>query len=172
MFCERCKKEEATIHLTEIIKEERSEVNLCESCAKEIGLNSKLSKFSISLPDMLSFMKMDELPEREVNDDSLVCQTCGMTFSSYARQGKLGCSDCYNYLEDAIVKIIKGYHSDKKHIGKIPKTVYETDAENKISADVSAVDELQERLRNAVSEERYEEAAILRDKINSAAKRD
>jgi hypothetical protein len=43
---------EATVHLTEIIKNVKSEVHLCEACARGIGLNSKLSNFSLTVPDM------------------------------------------------------------------------------------------------------------------------
>ena len=171
MLCERCKKEEATIHLTEIIKDIRSEVNLCESCAREVGLNSKLSKFSLSLPDMFSFLEANELTEHEITSEQSTCKICGTSFSKYARYGKLGCSDCYKYLEDSMSKIIKGYHGDKKHAGKMPVKVPAGNAEIVPNPEIVAFD-LSERLQKAVAEERYEEAALLRDEIKFALKQE
>jgi protein arginine kinase activator len=175
MLCERCKKEEATIHLTEIIQDTRSDVNLCEACAREIGLNSKLSKFSLSLPDIFSFIEMDEFANQKI-EASPVCGVCGTTFETYARHGKLGCPDCYTYLSSVMGGIIKGYHGDKKHIGKAPRAaalpeLAEASAPHPERSQRSAcdVDELHEKLQDAVACERYEEAALLRDKIRCAA---
>jgi protein arginine kinase activator len=171
MLCERCRKEEAAIHLTEIVQEMRSEVHLCEACAKEIGLNSKLSSFSLSFPDMLSFIEMDEA---EPSDDLPVCLVCGTDFVRYAKHGKLGCPACYRYLEGPISGVIRGYHGDKKHSGKIPSNM--AAGEDAVAVEAAAeildmsVDELKRNLRSALRDERYEDAAILRDKINLASK--
>ena len=45
MKCEFCKKENATIHLTQLVNGEMKKLNLCQSCAKEYGidLNSPIS---------------------------------------------------------------------------------------------------------------------------------
>src|SRR5512136_920682 len=99
MLCERCKNIEATIHLTEIIKDLKSELHLCENCAREIGLNSKLSNFSLSIPEMLSFLDVDEVDEY-VNGS--ICRTCGLSFVDYSRESKLGCPDCYRYLGESL----------------------------------------------------------------------
>jgi hypothetical protein len=92
MYCERCKKNEATIHLSEIMKDIKSEVHLCEHCAREVGLNTKISNFTLTLPEMLTFMNVDE-----VNDfqGKKRCSTCGCDFIEYKTNGKLGCPDCY-----------------------------------------------------------------------------
>jgi protein arginine kinase activator len=172
MLCERCRKAEAAIHLTEIMQEMRSEVHLCEACAKEIGLNSKLSSFSLSLPDMLSFIEMDDAG---TSDDLPVCLVCGTDFVKYAKHGKLGCPACYRYLEGPISGVIRGYHGDKKHSGKIPSNMPAEEEAAVIEAaseisDMMNVDELKKNLRSALRDERYEDAAILRDKINLAEK--
>ena len=117
MQCERCKNTEATIHLTEIIKDVKSEVHLCENCARGIGLNSKLSNFSLTIPEMLSFLDINEV---EDYDDGSICKSCGLTFMNYSREGKLGCPDCYRYLSDSLKSVIFGYHGATKYLGKHP----------------------------------------------------
>jgi protein arginine kinase activator len=167
MFCERCKNIEATIHLTEIIKDVKSEVHLCENCAREIGLNSKLSNFSLSIPEMLSFLDVNEVDGYATGS---VCKSCGVSFMDYSRENKLGCPDCYQYLGESLASIIAGYHGATRHTGKHPNNPTGIAAETftKAARVVNmrkSVEELKGMLSRAVFEERYEEAAALRDKI-------
>jgi protein arginine kinase activator len=168
MLCERCKNIEATIHLTEIIKDVKSEVHLCESCAREIGLNSKLSNFSLSIPEMLSFLDVSEVDEVTVGS---VCKSCGMSFMDYSKENKLGCPDCYVHLEDSLKSVIAGYHGAVRHVGKQPSGLTDiaagtyTRSARTLPAKQS-LDELKKQLNRAVFEERYEEAAVLRDRIS------
>jgi protein arginine kinase activator len=167
MFCERCKNIEATIHLTEIIKDVKSELHLCENCAREIGLNSKLSNFSLSIPEMLSFLDIDEVDEF-VNGS--VCKSCGMSFVDYSRESKLGCPDCYRYLGESLKSVIAGYHGAEKHTGKHPNNpvgITSVTYEKPLVAanPKKSMEELKNLLNRAVVDERYEEAAQLRDKI-------
>ncbi|OHD70188.1 MAG: hypothetical protein A2W19_05215 [Spirochaetes bacterium RBG_16_49_21] len=169
MQCERCKNIEATIHLTEIIKDVKSEVHLCESCARDIGLNSKLSNFSLSIPEMLSFLDIDEVDDYE---SGTVCKSCGFTFADYTREGKLGCPDCYRYLGDQLKSVILGFHGATKHVGKYPNTM--TVKNPGLSAKAvqavnvkKTIEELKIELEKAIIGERYEEAAVLRDTIRA-----
>jgi protein arginine kinase activator len=168
MLCEKCKKRDATVHLTEVIKNVKSEIHLCEYCAKEFGLNSKLSNFSLSVPDMLTFLDIEEVGDLE---DTNVCATCGLTYMGYKKSGKLGCPDCYQYLKSALDSVIYSYHGESKHIGKVPLNYVDVESPRSIllegttdargsSADIT---ELKRRLESAVKEERYEDAARLRD---------
>ncbi|HOT44509.1 MAG TPA: UvrB/UvrC motif-containing protein [Spirochaetota bacterium] len=167
MFCERCKNIEATIHLTEIIKDVKSELHLCENCAREIGLNSKLSNFSLSIPEMLSFLDIDEVDEYAGGS---ACKSCGLTFADYSRESKLGCPDCYRYLGESLKSVIAGYHGASRHAGKHPNNhsginsiTYEKPAVQ--VSPKKSMEELKTMLNRAVNDERYEEAALLRDKI-------
>jgi protein arginine kinase activator len=167
MQCERCKNAEATIHLTEIIKDVKSEVHLCEGCARDIGLNSKLSRFSLSIPEMLSFLDVDEIDD---DANGAVCKSCGFTFMDYTREGKLGCPDCYRYLGDQLKTVILGFHGATKHVGKYPNNYMTFGEEGHIRSSrlnnvQKTIEELNVDLEKAVIEERYEEAAVIRDKI-------
>jgi len=169
MFCERCKNMEATIHLSEVIQNMKSEVHLCESCAREVGLNTKISNFTLSLPEMLTFLNVDEVADYK---DGRHCQTCGSDFLEYKRDGKLGCPECYNNLAEFLVPVLAGFHGEKRHIGKFPVYNPESDFAGEIfksekdeTGITSDAAQLKSQLESAVDEERYEEAAVLRDKI-------
>ncbi len=166
MFCEKCKKNEATIHLSEVIKDMKSEVHLCEGCAREVGLNTKISNFSLSLPEMLTFLNVDEVADYK---NEKICSLCGSDFFYYKRDGRLGCPECYNNLAEFIEPVLTGYHGDNRHIGKFPVHNGEADStkkshmmNNHFSDNIT---DYKAQLDIAVNEERYEEAAILRDKI-------
>jgi len=173
MFCDRCKKNQSTIHLTEIIKDDRSEAHLCETCAKDIGLNTKLSNFSLSVTDMLSFLDVNEINTTDINigDSNRICKTCGYTFIDFKKTGRVGCQDCYSYLSDLLAPVIASYHGEKNHIGKMPVSGSLQDEPEKelIFDDLVEKDhpaqkgDLKDRLDLAVLEERYEDAAFLRD---------
>lgn len=177
MLCEHCNKKEAVIHLSEIIQDVRSDVHLCEDCAKKIGINSKESDFSFSLQNMLSFIELDDSVSAE-EEHGAVCRVCGTDFAKYAKLGKVGCPDCYVFLEKSLSGVISGYHGDKTNIGKTPRN-WQASTENwtqmPLSENIEKTDELsfakmREALTQAVAEERYEDAAVLRDKINQAAR--
>jgi len=165
MICEKCSVREATIHLTEIIKDVKSEIHLCETCAREIGFNSKLSNFTISISEMLTFLDNKEVLE----PGSSYCANCGFSLAEYRSSGKLGCPDCYKHFRDFLSPILLSIHGEKKHIGKIPANIssrseYRSrDAGRAIKS--KPLQELQSELESAVSEERYEDAALIRNKI-------
>lgn len=165
MFCERCKKNEATIHLSEVVKNMKSEVHLCEQCARDVGLNTKISNFTLSLPEMLTFLNVDETQDFR---DQKRCHSCGYSFSDYRKNGKLGCPDCYDYLADELAPVLTSFFADKRHLGKSPRIA---SAQKNVIVEVtpvtaeSDIDILRTELESAVHDERYEDAAVLRDRI-------
>lgn len=143
----------------------KSEVHLCEQCAREVGLNTKISNFTLSLPEMLTFLNVDESHDFR---DQKRCHSCGCSFSDYRKNGKLGCSDCYNYLSDELAPVLTSFFADKRHIGKSPlvnasqKTMIVEVAHIPAESDLEI---LRTELASAVHDERYEDAAVLRDRI-------
>ena len=172
MLCERCENNEATIHITEIVQDVKSEVHICEVCAKKSGLNTELSNFSLSLPEMLSFLDVGDIDDTIETEK---CETCGLTYLQYRKIGKLGCPDCYKYMWSALEHVVSSYHTDTRHIGKSPSNYVSIDTvdrmllipRKKVTGKTETTPELKKMLEIAVFEERYEDAAIIRDKINN-----
>jgi protein arginine kinase activator len=183
MNCDRCRNIKATIHLTEIIRDNRSEVHLCEACAREMGLNTKLSNFSLTTTDMLSFLDLNEISDsrsKQGDDISLndserfTCEKCGSSFLDFKRTGKLGCENCFQSMRKPLASVISACHGEKMHVGKIPHIIHdiiENPEEKKEPLDKfgklknEPLSNLKKKLEKAVAEERYEEAALLRDLI-------
>ena len=60
MLCDECGKNKATVHLTEIVNDLITKLNLCESCAKQKGAEAE-QHFGIA--DLLSALSDVEAPQ-------------------------------------------------------------------------------------------------------------
>ena len=154
MLCQRCKKQQATVHLTEIVSNEKHERHLCEDCAREEGVALKAQ---INLQDVLSGML--EAHQAAGEEAGLTCPDCGMTYGEFRSQGRLGCPHDYEIFAEPLQEVLEKVHGATEHLGKMPK---------RSGADERAQRELMQMrrdLQDAVEREDYEEAARLRDSI-------
>ncbi|MCK4753045.1 MAG: UvrB/UvrC motif-containing protein [Planctomycetes bacterium] len=159
MLCQVCKKDEATIHLTEITDGIRVEMHLCQTCASEEGI---AAKNQIPLNELLSNLLAVQPADEDLADNStkLTCDNCGFTLDEFRRDGLLGCPNDYEVFEKALLPLIEKTHNGKtKHCGKV---LSKAPADTKKQIALAA---LQQKLDDAVKSEDYELAAKLRDKI-------
>ena len=161
MLCQVCKKSEATIHLTEINDGARIEMHLCEFCAAEEGI---AAKSQIPLNELLSNLLAVQPADEELAGDSgkkLTCPKCGFTLEQFRSDGLLGCPNDYEVFEKSLLPLIEKTHNGKtKHCGKV---LSNAPADTKKQVKLTT---LQQQLDDAVTNEDYEKAAELRDKIN------
>jgi len=164
MICEKCNKNEATVHIVKIINGVKSEVRLCERCAADISdipLNSSFENFEgFPLQSILGGMAdyFYKNSKTQLQTD-IYCKRCGMAYNEFKKTGLLGCSDCYENFSKSLNPIIKRVQGDVEHLGKIPeKSGKEIDGKNNII-------KLKEELQKAILSEEYEKAAEIRDKI-------
>lgn len=169
MLCQHCNQNEATTHIKKNINGQKEEMHLCSHCASELGVMDEFRMPGVHDLFGDSFLG-NFLGAGVAAMNSLAgvdrCQTCGSSFNDIVSSGHIGCSDCYNKFEEKLEPSIKKIHGKTKHIGKFIS--YEDKTENKkekIQKDDS-LDALRKQLDQAVAEQRFEDAAILRDKIN------
>ena len=154
MLCDICKKAEATVHLTQIVDGKMLKVDLCESCAKEKGVQEAAG---FSLANLLVELGGGE--ESRVEAPGVQCTVCGFTQADFKKTGRLGCSACWETFEPALASLLKAMHKGDHHVGKVPAKAMHTLALN------GKMQELAEQLEKAVREEKYEDAAQIRDQI-------
>ena len=154
MLCQRCKKHQATIHLTEILNNEKRERHLCEDCAREEGVAIKAQ---INLQDILSGML--DAHESAGKDANLTCPDCGITYAEFRNQGRLGCPHDYDVFAELLQEVFQKVHGASEHLGKMPRRA---GTDSKAQRELM---QLRRRLQKAVEGEQYEEAARLRDLI-------
>ena len=154
MLCQKCNKEVATVHYTEIRGDEMIEKHLCESCAREKGLSNPLKEIKFTIKDFLEGML-----ETEKVEDTPACSACGMTYSRFKELGRLGCSECYNTFVSSLRPLFRRIHGANRHVGKSPLS------DEARANQLHQIRLLKQKLNQAVSDEDFETAAQLRDKI-------
>lgn len=154
MNCDVCKQNQATVFLTQIVDGKMQKVNLCEACSKEKGVTDPTG---FALADLL--LGLGAAQEIEKGGGINKCPACGFSQADFKKTGRLGCAICYDTFADALETLIKGMHKGSEHTGKVPSRLARSiEREQQLK-------ELQRELRKAVSDENYESAAQLRDRI-------
>ena len=162
MICQSCKKNDATVHYTEVINNNVKKTHLCESCAKQKGMDIELP---FSFGDIIKAISegIEGLEHIETKQFTGVtsCPECGLEIQELIKQGKMGCAQCYEAFEEVLADIIKNVQKSPNHKGKIPKFLPPTFNYKK------KIKKLEEKLQGAINEERYEDCVSFRDEINT-----
>lgn len=170
MLCEECQKKPATIHITRVVNDERSELHLCGECA---GQREDLAppagwpmNGSMSLPTLLGkLLHGEDGVPRPQPRDTLRCEGCGLTYRQFAHNGLLGCAQCYDAFAARLDPLLRRIHGSHQHGGKAPRGRIQGDYLRR------QMDELKRELAEAVAIEEYGRAAGIRDRIKDLEKR-
>jgi protein arginine kinase activator len=161
MLCDICHKKEATVHLTEIIDDQVTELHLCEECARKKGAQMEQH---FELADLLAGLADFGSKLTSKEEAAMKCPNCGMSFADFKKTGRLGCSECYTAFKKNLLPLLKRIHGSTQHVGKSP-----VKAPKQVKK-MSELQELKTKLEQAVKLEQFEEAAKLRDKIKALEK--
>lgn len=167
MLCQNCGENEANIKYTQIINGVKKEMTLCDKCAKDLGIENinfnMPIHFSSFLDDMLEMN--DFVPNLIENSKILTCKKCGMNYEDFLKEGKFGCSTCYDTFSNKIDLLLKNVQGTNRHVGRNSKVYNKEEKYAKEEKKNSKLEELKERLKIEIKEERYEDAAKTRDEI-------
>lgn len=165
MICQECNERPATFHFTKVVNGEKTEVHVCEYCAKEKG-DMMFSNSGFSVNNLLSgLLNIDSTLANKShtlfhNHNVLQCNQCKMTYSQFTKIGRFGCSNCYKTFKEQLNPLLRRVHSgNTAHAGKVPKRIGGTAHLRK------KVAQLKEQLRELISLEEFEKAAEIRDEI-------
>lgn len=163
MLCDICAKNQATVHLTEIVDDQMNELHLCEECAHQKSIQME-QQFGLS--DLLGGLVEFEKPTQEKETTALVkCENCGFTYTDFKKIGRLGCSECYGAFKKYLGPLLKKIHGSNIHSGKSALKAV------KVSVKRTDLQELRYQLQKAIESESFEEAAKIRDRIKELEKK-
>ncbi len=171
MKCDKCKTEDATVHVKQMVGKQIFAVNLCGQCAGQAGLGD-LEDGQLTLVAILQAIAKNALtakpstatastPSADTGAAKLRCAACGLAFDEFAAAGLLGCAACYQAFAEPLRNTIRGLHRDHVHRGRTPGGRDGRPA----SLAPTTLARLEAELGRAVDCEDYEEAARLRDDI-------
>lgn len=197
MLCQNCGENEANVKYTQIINGVKRQMSLCDECAKELGIeninfNMPIS-FSSFLGDMFE-MYEDAIPTL-AKSEVLTCNKCNMSYNEFLSIGKFGCDNCYEVFKTRLDCVLKNIHGANRHVGRIGRfieknktnqsesvqkssiekiktsNIKEQSEDKKLDKEKQKLEILEERLKQEIKEEKYEDAAKTRDEIKNV-KRD
>jgi protein arginine kinase activator len=146
----------ATVHLTDIVHNQKKELHLCQACAEAQNL---VAKQELNLSAIVQSLFGAHLGSPSDELSRLACPVCGIKYMEFRAQGRLGCPHDYTVFRAGLTPLLEKIHRATRHLGKAPRRGADATA---LQAEVMR---LRRQLREAVDAERYEEAARIRDLI-------
>lgn len=161
-ICNKCNKNVATYHYTQNINGREASVHLCKECLEK---SERYKELFASLDDRAffgfdSFLSDTLLPRTslsakkrtQVLSKSDVCPLCKSDLESIRKSKRLGCSHCFEHFKDKMDMslLFKAQDEEKKSEGELSL--------------------LKEKLCEAIKNEDYTLASLLRDKIRALEK--
>ena len=172
MNCDECKQRPASVHLTKIFNNQKTELHLCEECAKQhdeipfsFGFNVdptfSIQKFLAGLLGGVVSSADPDAAGEETAAASPQCSNCSLTYAQFGQIGRLGCSHCYQSFAEQLEPLLRRVQGNSRHTGKVPVRAggqlgYKRE-----------IEQLRQELQKAINTEAYERAAVLRDQMHA-----
>lgn len=168
MKCEKCHENEATFFYQETINGKSRSYHLCADCAEkmraagELNINMEMPDFDAPFATFPNFFgDLFALPEKTSKRGAKTCPGCGATWQDIVNLGKARCPECYRTFADELDATVRSMHGNVTHTGRAPlKERAAHEKENQLA-------DLKKQLQQAVADEKFEDAAALRDKIHA-----
>ena len=174
MLCQNCHKNEATIHVQQIVDGHIQAYHLCEACAAEKGAGApdldgfNLAEVLFDIAGKVAGSVGNSAVEKDSSDEEppAVCPACGWTLQQFRKTSYLGCPECYSTFASQVNSLLGNMHRGERHIGKIPLSAgTEQRRGHEIALLNREIESLRKELDEKIRNEEYEQAAVLRDKI-------
>ncbi len=160
MLCQNCGKNNATSHIHSVINGVVKDKYLCSECAAAENADNF---YENDIFKMLSSFLSDGAVQRF---EGIKCECCGTTYDTVKRTGRVGCGNCYKVFEQQLKPALVRIHGRTVHVGKRPDGECETNAvQSTENPEKSKLEALKKQLKEAIANEEYEKAAVLRDEI-------
>jgi protein arginine kinase activator len=175
MLCGKCKKRDATVHISGFVDNKSVQISFCESCARNSGFNPLFAApFTFAAHEQPALTDLtDLLSSWHAKSSGLAltpsaCPVCHWTISDFQKTGMMGCAECYLHFQAETDNCLRKVQGHVQHKGKkAPAEVAKAKAKERRDTLTS----LKAKLDKAVKEENYEAAAMLRDRLKEFEKK-
>lgn len=165
MICEHCKQRHANVTVTQVHNGQKVERHYCEVCATQFHpFQFDVSEEPTSLQQLVSnwfnFVPMSAKKENTTTNKSnpKACPSCGFTYRQFLKQGKFGCGQCYETFSEQLPQLLERIQAGTQHVGYVEQAPTKEKIEQQIQ-------ELRTAMQQAIAEERFEDAASIRDEV-------
>jgi protein arginine kinase activator len=163
-------------HVTDVIDNVGAEtLSLCEDCMKKFAENGvidlqqpeskEITQEEVIKDILKAFQMLIGKPVEVQKVDKPACVKCGITLEEIFKKGRLGCPHCYEHFGEEIAHFLVPMQGGAaKHVGKVPKNLKNEVPSVPIDLKIKM---FEDAMKDAVANEKYEEAAKLRDGIKT-----
>ena len=151
-LCEQCHAKPAVTYCTKIFADGVVNVAVCRDCSTRL---KNLDGYKLAYSDGFFMPAYDT---ENVVRENKGCSVCGMSLQRFIDTGYLGCPECYRTCAPYLTPVVKRIQGSTRHAGKVPKVLH--------AGGGGTRRRLEQELERAVAEQRFEDAAKLRDKLN------
>ena len=155
MKCQKCNKNEANVHYSETINGETREFCLCSECAKEMGVLEKTE-------GMFRNMEREMMSAFTLPFAGLSLGGFGLPFRGFTRRGLGNSRPAF---AASFPEAGEFFDTDPVENMTIASAPDDQKKEDRTEAKTDDVNTLKAKLLDAIADERYEDAARLRDEI-------
>jgi protein arginine kinase activator len=165
-LCESCGAEPAVVHLVQVQDGAIAHTHLCQRCAQQAAEEGPASMAVVfAMPAMLTGLFGNALASEKGRRavppslDDPVCGVCATTLEQVTDSGQLGCAACYGVFAAQVEQAIAAAHDSLAYHGKLPRNLpVELDGRREVVR-------LRRMMTELVENERFEEAASVRDRL-------
>jgi protein arginine kinase activator len=155
-YCQSCQKAAASVHVTEMKGGKTVELHLCEECAESQGIPPKPSMSMLEI-----FQQLVEKTGGSARSRDRSCTACKMTFHEFKAKGRFGCAEDYDVFLNRLIPLLERIHGASEHVAD------PLEQRGTFFAERAELRQLRRDLNRVVHNEEYEEAARIRDRIQS-----
>lgn len=161
MICQICGKHNASMLVQQIVGGKAKSLYMCRSCAKKHNLFADERQMHLSLKELFDGITPSPAGTNDAasGNELTACPECGTPLSRIKEKKMLGCSRCFFYFRNTVVKLMQGAQQEVFYSGALPARL-ET-----FSGPVLSMQQLEAELKRAVENEEFELAAYYRDRI-------
>ncbi len=169
MICDECGKNPAEFSVTITSGGETCVRRLCSGCKHKMESTFTHGNVHGFLSSVLSMLAAGQ----KVNEQEPVCENCGLRYSEFERIGRLGCAQCYQAFQNELKPMLQRIHGSSQHVGRKPgeaeQHAHSADEETPTPAQLAQqqIEELRQKMDEAVAVENFEAAAQYRDRIRA-----
>lgn len=108
-----------------------------------------------------AFYLLDGRKRRAPGPGQRHCEVCGLSQTEFEQRGRFGCPACYQAFSPLVEPILKKVHRGTRHVGKTPRKCLVPEVVR------NRLQHLEKQMAEAIRGERFEDAAGMRDEIQS-----
>jgi protein arginine kinase activator len=145
------------VHIKQNNNGKISEQHCCQECGSKFLSPLSFALIPVGIMNMIpggfSTLMNNYNKLTTMNESNQLRCKCNSSLEDIKRVGRLGCAECYGTFKNELITLLPRMHSGNlQHYGKKPK---------------NNIEMLKKKMALAVAEEKYEEAAIFRDRIKA-----